>query len=110
MRLLLISIFVIFLVVLLTPNAFAVQYPVLIHGGVADNREMNFLPSVIEHSPEATIYVADNASSDDSVAFLSSTFPNVELILIEEKVNLAFRKKEEITPKENPIKLEKISE
>jgi superfamily I DNA/RNA helicase len=27
------------------PNAFGVQYPVLIHGGVADNREMNFSPS-----------------------------------------------------------------
>ena len=48
-----------------------------------------FLPSVIEHSPEATIYVADNASSDDSVAFLSSTFPNVELILIEENLGFA---------------------
>jgi plastocyanin len=48
MRLLLISIFVVFLVVLLTPNAFAVQYPVLIHNGVADNREMNFSPSEIE--------------------------------------------------------------
>ena len=55
MRLLLISIFVMFLVVLLTPNAFAVQYPVLIHGGVADNRGMNFLPSVIEIEKGDTI-------------------------------------------------------
>ena len=55
MRLLLISIFVIFLTVLLTPNAFAVQYPVLIHGGVADNREMNFSPSEIEIQKGDTI-------------------------------------------------------
>ena len=55
MRLLLISIFAIFLVVLLTPNAFAVQYPVIIHGGVADNRGMNFLPSVIEIEKGDTI-------------------------------------------------------
>ena len=34
--------------ILLIPNAFAVQYPVQILGGVADNREMNFSPSEIE--------------------------------------------------------------
>ena len=31
-----------------------------------------FLPSVVLHSSEATIYVADNASSDDSIAFVKS--------------------------------------
>ena len=41
--------------ILLIPNAFGVQYPVLIHGGVADNREMNFLPSVIEIEKGDTI-------------------------------------------------------
>ena len=55
MRILLLSIFVIFLVVLLTPNAFAVQYPVLIHGGVADNRGLNFSPSEIEIEKGDTI-------------------------------------------------------
>lgn len=40
-----------------------------------------FLPTVIAYSEEATIYVADNASTDDSVHFVSSTFPNVKLIL-----------------------------
>ena len=39
-----------------------------------------FLPSVIEHSQEATIYMADNASSDDSVEFVKSTFPSVRII------------------------------
>ena len=39
-----------------------------------------FLPSVIEHSGEANIYVADNASSDDSVDFVQRTFPTVSVI------------------------------
>lgn len=39
-----------------------------------------FLPSVIAHSGEATIYVADNASTDDSVAFVKTRFPSVQLI------------------------------
>ncbi|WP_203258330.1 glycosyltransferase family 2 protein [Hyunsoonleella ulvae] len=39
-----------------------------------------FLPSVIAHSKTAAIYVADNASTDDSVLFLKSTFPQVNII------------------------------
>jgi len=39
-----------------------------------------FLPSVINYSPEATIYVADNASTDASVAFVKSHFPSVQII------------------------------
>ncbi|WP_299113723.1 glycosyltransferase family 2 protein [uncultured Winogradskyella sp.] len=39
-----------------------------------------FLPSVVKHSNEAKIYVADNASTDDSVAFVTEHFPTVELI------------------------------
>ena len=40
-----------------------------------------FLPSVIAHSAAlATIYVADNASTDDSIVFLSEKFPDVKLI------------------------------
>ena len=39
-----------------------------------------FLPSVIFHSNEATIYVADNASTDDSVNFIKSNFPSVQII------------------------------
>lgn len=40
-----------------------------------------FLPSVIEFSKSAAIYVADNASTDTSVAFLKANFPEVNLIL-----------------------------
>ena len=39
-----------------------------------------FLPSVIKYSNDAQIYVADNASIDDSVAFVSEHFPIVKLI------------------------------
>ncbi len=39
-----------------------------------------FLPSVIENSKSAIIYVADNASTDDSLLYLKSEFPQVKLI------------------------------
>jgi GT2 family glycosyltransferase len=39
-----------------------------------------FLPSVVAFSNEAQIYVADNASTDDSVLWLERTFPEVKII------------------------------
>ncbi|WP_298540778.1 glycosyltransferase [uncultured Aquimarina sp.] len=39
-----------------------------------------FLPSVIKYSEEATIYVADNASSDDSVDYIKTSFPEIKII------------------------------
>ena len=40
-----------------------------------------FLPLVIEHSADdAQIYVADNASTDDSVAYLKQHFPQIKCI------------------------------
>jgi len=39
-----------------------------------------FLPSVVKHSKEATVYVADNASTDDSVLFIENEFPAVKII------------------------------
>jgi GT2 family glycosyltransferase len=39
-----------------------------------------FLPSVVRFSSEANIYVADNFSSDDSVAFVQKHFPTVKII------------------------------
>ncbi|MEL0456583.1 glycosyltransferase family 2 protein [Flavobacteriaceae bacterium SZ-1-7] len=39
-----------------------------------------FLPSVVTYSREATVYVIDNASSDDSVTFVRSNFPDVKII------------------------------
>ncbi|MCB4808632.1 glycosyltransferase family 2 protein [Tamlana sp. 62-3] len=40
-----------------------------------------FLPSVISNSQEATIYVADNASTDDSISHLKDHFPEVKIII-----------------------------
>jgi GT2 family glycosyltransferase len=39
-----------------------------------------FLPSILRYSPEATIFVADNASIDDSIAVLKTHFPSVQII------------------------------
>jgi len=39
-----------------------------------------FLPSVIKNSKEATIYIADNASSDDSVEYIKTSFPEIKII------------------------------
>ncbi len=42
-----------------------------------------FLPSVIQHSSGADIYVADNASTDNSLALLQRQFPSVKIIALE---------------------------
>lgn len=47
-----------------------------------------FLPSVIQFSPEATVYVADNASTDESVAFIKNNFPVVKIV--QNKTNQGF--------------------
>ena len=39
-----------------------------------------YLPLVVKYSGNADIYVADNASTDDSVAFVRNNFPNVNII------------------------------
>jgi GT2 family glycosyltransferase len=49
-----------------------------------------FLPSVIINSPGAVIYIADNASTDDSVLFLEKNFPTLHLIKI--PVNYGYSK------------------
>ena len=49
-----------------------------------------YLPSVLQYSrEEATIYVADNASSDDSLEMLRSHFPEVRLILLDKNWGFA---------------------
>lgn len=49
-----------------------------------------YLPSVIKYSPEAEIYLADNASTDDSVALVTKEFPTVHII--QNKSNGGFAK------------------
>lgn len=39
-----------------------------------------FLPSVMAYSEEAQVYVADNASTDDSIAFLEREYPQIRII------------------------------
>lgn len=48
-----------------------------------------FLPTVIACSPEADIYVADNASDDNSVAFIRRAFPQVRLITLDRNYGFA---------------------
>ena len=47
-----------------------------------------FLPSIVNYSPEAEIYVADNASTDGSVSFVKVNFPTVKIV--ENKSNFGF--------------------
>ncbi|MEO8234090.1 MAG: glycosyltransferase family 2 protein [Flavobacterium sp.] len=49
-----------------------------------------FLPSIIQYSQEASIYVADNSSTDDSILFVKTNFPTVKII--QNKGNFGFAK------------------
>lgn len=49
----------------------------------------DFLPSVIQYSSDATIYVADNASTDSSLELLKSEFPSVKIIELKENHGFA---------------------
>ncbi len=49
-----------------------------------------FLPSVVDyHNSDTGIFVADNASSDDSVDFLRKNYPQVGLILLDKNYGFA---------------------
>ena len=37
----------------------------------------NFIGPIVENSPEATIYVIDNGSTDNSVSYLKKNFPKI---------------------------------
>jgi GT2 family glycosyltransferase len=47
-----------------------------------------FLPSIVKNSPEADIYLADNASTDDSISYIKVFFPTVKII--KNELNLGF--------------------
>jgi GT2 family glycosyltransferase len=49
-----------------------------------------FLSSVILHSPEASIYVADNASTDNSIQFIKDNFQL--FLIIQNEANYGFAK------------------
>lgn len=48
-----------------------------------------FLPNVISHSQEASIYVIDNASTDDSIEFIKANFPQVKVIIHDKNYGFA---------------------
>lgn len=49
-----------------------------------------FLPSVVAHTPQQVrIIVADNGSTDDSVAFLAQYYPAIEIIRLERNYGFA---------------------
>lgn len=49
-----------------------------------------FLPSIVRYSPEATVFVADNASTDGSVLYVESNFPSVRIV--KNKANYGYAK------------------
>ena len=50
-----------------------------------------FLPSVVEHSvkPDVEIVIADNASTDDSLSFLSQNYPQIKTIILDKNYGFA---------------------
>lgn len=55
--------------------------------GVAMMRK--YLPTVIKYSEGATVYIADNASTDDSVDFIKSEYPMCPLVVLEKNWGFA---------------------
>ncbi|MCT4665149.1 MAG: glycosyltransferase family 2 protein [Flavobacteriales bacterium] len=48
-----------------------------------------FLENVIKHSPQADIWVIDNASTDDSVAYLEEKYPHIPLVILDQNFGFA---------------------
>ncbi len=48
-----------------------------------------FMPSVLQHSQNAEIWLADNGSTDDSVAFCKAQFPSVKTVSIAQNYGFA---------------------
>lgn len=48
-----------------------------------------FLPSVVKYSPESTVYIADNASTDDSISYIKAFFPSVKIVKNESNLGFA---------------------
>ncbi|MBQ4215780.1 MAG: glycosyltransferase family 2 protein [Bacteroidales bacterium] len=48
-----------------------------------------FLSNVVVNSPEATVYVIDNASTDDSIPFVRLNFPQVPIIQLDKNYGFA---------------------
>ncbi len=68
-------------------SAMSVAVVILNYNGAA--MLAKFLPSVIEYSQGAEIVVADNGSTDDSVALLKERFPSVRLVQLDRNYGFA---------------------
>lgn len=55
------------------------------------NHLQNFLPSVVKYSggSDVCVYLADNGSTDDSVDFVTQSFPEVRIILLDKNYGFA---------------------
>src|SRR4028119_1060703 len=51
---------------------------ILNHNGIGYLKQ--FLPSVVQHSGDHTIVVADNGSTDGSISFIQAYYPSVSVI------------------------------
>ena len=54
-----------------------------------ENLLKKFLPGVIENSPQAEIYIIDNASTDQSLSLLNKHFPQVKIISLDKNYGFA---------------------
>ncbi len=48
-----------------------------------------FLPSVVENTPNARIYIIDNASTDKSLEYVTQNFPQVQIIHLDKNYGFA---------------------
>ena len=48
-----------------------------------------FLPAVVNHSHDAELWVIDNASTDDSCAFLSAHYPQIKQVVLDKNYGFA---------------------
>jgi len=48
----------------------------------------SYMPSIVQNSPEASIYLIDNGSNDNSINYIKKNFPLIKLVL--HKKNLGF--------------------
>src|SRR5690554_7477150 len=65
-----------------------------------------FLPSVVKHSSEAAVYVADNASTDASRAFIAKNYPEVKWIQLPQNYGYAKGYNEALRSEEHTSELQ----
>lgn len=62
-----------------------------------------FLPSITDYSGDATVYIIDNASSDDSIPFIESNYPKVKTVVLDDNYGYAGGYNKGITHISEPI-------